>query len=489
MGTRSLKYRKSYLAMGRRYGGRLVAVCVGRVGRRLVSVFSCILAVVIPGVAQELPGELQNKGVEWLQQYIQLDTVNPPGNEIVGAEFFARIFQAEGIPYEIVESAPGRGNIWARLEGGDQPGLVLLHHMDVVPADPDYWQVDPLSGLIEDGFIYGRGTLDTKSLGIVQLAAFLWLHRSDVPLNRDVIFMATADEEAGGEWGVGWLVEQRSEIFEGVGYAINEGGGGTSIDGQVRFSVEITQKIPYWLRLTTRGQPGHGSRPQVESAVTRLVSALDRLRAHVFPIRVVPAVDVYFSALSTTAGSRWSRRYEDIETALLDPDVAAELRRDNPSHYGLISNTCSMTRLGGSDKINVIPTEAWAELDCRLLPDQDPDEFLEDLGRVLGDEVQVMVLMGFTPAQSSAETGLFRTIETVTRSYFPEASVIPSVLTAFTDSHFLRDLGITAYGYDPFVVPRMDQAGVHGNNERLSVENVRRGVVVMSDLLLRWVVD
>ena len=478
METLLSEFRESDLAMRQRYVGKLVSACTGRFCLRLVWVWSCVVVLVIPGAAQELPGELQDKGVEWLQDYIQIDTVNPPGNEIAGA-----------IPYEIVESSPGRGNIWARLKGGNQPGLLFLHHMDVVPADPEYWLVDPLSGVIKDGFIYGRGALDTKSSGIVQLAAFLWLHRSGVPLNRDVIFMATADEEAGGAWGVGWLVKQRPELFEGIGYAINEGGGGTSVDGQVRFSVEITQKIPYWLRLTTRGQPGHGSRPQVDSAVTRLVSALDRLRAHVFPIRVVPAVDVYFSALSATAGSRWQRRYADIETALREPHVAAELRRDNPSHYGLITNTCSMTRLGGSDKINVIPTEAWAELDCRLLPDQDPEQFLGDLGRVLGDEVQVMVLMGFTPAQSSAETGLFRAIEAVTQDYFPQASVIPSVLTAFTDSHFLRDLGITAYGYDPFVVPRMDQAGVHGNNERLSVENVRRGVVVMSDLVARWVVD
>jgi acetylornithine deacetylase/succinyl-diaminopimelate desuccinylase-like protein len=176
--------------------------------------------------------------------------------------------------------------------------------------------------------------------------------------------------------------------------------------------------------------------------------------------------------------------------ALLEPGVADELLRDNPGHYGLTRNTCSMTRLGGSDKINVVPTEAWAELDCRLLPDQDPDEFLAELGVVLGDDIGVDTLMGFTPAQSSAETGLFRVIEEVTRAHYPGATaVVPSVMTAFTDSHFFRDLGITAYGYDPFVVPAADLGGVHGNNERISVENVRRGVVVMLDILQRWAVD
>ena len=443
----------------------------------------------MPVTAQETAGTLPDQAVEWLQQYIRVDTVNPPGNEIAGARFLASIFDAEGIPYEMVESAPGRGNIWARIDGGDEPGLLLLHHIDVVPADSSYWTTDPLSGEVLNDAVYGRGALDTKSSGIIHLAAFLSLHRSGVTLNRDVTFMATADEEAGGFWGVGWLVENRPELFDGVGYVINEGGGGAAVDGQVRFSVEVTQKVPYWLRLTTRGEPGHGSRPQATSAVTRLVSALDRLREYEFPVRVIPAVEAYFRGLATTAGQKWRSRYANIGMAIRDPAVAAELRRENPGHYGLIRNTCSMTRLSGSDKINVIPTEAWAELDCRLLPDQAPDEFLDELGEVLGDDVEVETLMSFTPAQSSAETGLFRMIEDTTEAHFPGASVVPAVLTGFTDSHFLRDLGITAYGYDPFVVPQVDQAGVHGNNERLSVENIRRGVVVMTDLVERWVVD
>ena len=455
-----------------------------------------LVAVVIVGLfisasvsAQVDLGNLPEQSVKWLQEYIRINTINPPGNEIAGARFLAEIFEAEGIPYEMVESSHGRGNIWATLEGGNEPGLLLLHHIDVVPADVRYWITDPLSGEIRDGNIYGRGALDTKSSGIVYLAAFLHLHRSGAALNRDVTFMATADEEAGGAFGVGWLVENRSELFNGLGYAINEGGGGSVTDGRVHFSVEVTQKIPYWLRLTTRGEPGHGSRPRVSTAVTELVAALDRLREYEFPMRVVPAVAAYFRELAPNQGQKWQSRYVDIATAIQEPGVAAELHRDNPGHHGLIRNTCSMTRLSGSEKINVVPTEAWAELDCRLLPDQSPDEFLSELGDVLGSEVEVETLMGFTPAQSSAETGLFRMIEAVTQTHFPGANVMPSVLVAFTDSHFLRDLGITAYGYDPLAVPQEDLAGVHGNNERISVENMRNGVIVMTDLIERWVVD
>ncbi len=447
--------------------------------------------LIAPSAAAQVGTEdLQDRAVEWVQEYLRVDTINPPGNEIAGARFLAAIFDAEGIPYEMAESAPGRGNIWARLDGGDEPGLVLLHHIDVVPADPNYWVTDPLSGEIRDGFIYGRGALDTKSSGIAHLAAFLGLHRSGARLNRDVIFMATADEEAGGFFGAGWLVEHRPELFEGVGYVINEGGGGADLSGQIQVAVEVTQKLPYWLRVTARGEPGHGSRPQTATSVTRLVAALGRLDEHDFGFRVIPAVDRYFRGLAASVAPRWRERYADMGTALAEPGVADELLRDNPSHYGLTRNTCSMTRLGGSDKINVVPTEAWAELDCRLLPDQDPEAFLAELGEVLGTAVGVDTLMGFTPAQSSAETGLFHVIEEVTRAHHPAApAVVPSVTTGFTDSHFFRDLGITAYGYTPFVVPAADRGGVHGNNERISVENVRLGVVVMLDILQRWTVD
>jgi len=444
---------------------------------------------VVPVVTQDSAGDLADQAVKWLQEYIQIDTINPPGNEIEGVRFLAGIFDAEGVAYEMAESAPGRGNIWARIEGGDEPALLLLHHIDVVPADPNYWSTDPLSGEVRDGFVYGRGTLDTKTLGIVQLAAFLRLHRSGATLDRDVIYLATADEEAGGYFGVGWLVEERSELFNGVGYVLNEGGRGTVVNEHVQVAVEVTQKVPYWIRVTTRGQPGHGSRPLASTAVTRLVAALDRLRVHEFEARVIPAVDRYFRGLAPLMLPEWKDRYADMDTAIRTDGVSNELLLHNPSHFALTRNTCSITRLSGSNKINVVPTEAWAELDCRLLPDQDPEAFFGELQSVLGDSAGVRTLMSFTPAQSSAETGLFQLIEDVTREHFPGASLVPSVSTGFTDSHFLRDLGITAYGYAPFVIPPLDIGGVHGNNERISVQNIRRGVRVMSDVVERWVVE
>lgn len=430
--------------------------------------------------------DLQNEAVEWLQEYIRINTINPPGNEIAGAEFLAGIFKAEGIEYEIAESAPGRGNIWAMLEGGDEPGLVLLHHIDVVPADKKFWITDPLSGELKDGYIYGRGALDTKSSGILHLAAFIALHRSGITLKRNILFMATADEEAGGFYGAGWLVKNRPELFKDVGYLLNEGGGGTELNGQVQFGIEVTQKVPYWLRLSVTGVAGHGSRPLVSYASIELIAALERLRLHEFIPRIIPVVDTYFKGIADSHPEPWSSHFKDISSLIGSPEIDKELQAYSPSLHALTRNTCSITRFQGSSKINVISSEAWAELDCRLLPDQDPEEWLTEVKQVLGENVEVEVLMGFTPAISTKETDLYRILEEVTLEGFPDSSILPRLQGGFTDSHFFRDLGIVCYGYVPTATPKEDQGGVHGNNERITEQNFRQGVELTIKILERF---
>ena len=193
-----------------------------------LSVLFCLALTSVHAVAQSgAPQSIEDEAVAWLQEFVRIDTVNPPGNEYRAVEFYSRIFEAEGIAFETAESAPGRGNIWARLEGGDEPALILLQHTDVVPADMAYWTTEPLSGELRDGYILGRGARDMKGTGISHLAAFLSLHRAGLPLNRDVVFVASADEEAGGDFGVGWLIENRPQIFEGAGLLLNEGGSGS----------------------------------------------------------------------------------------------------------------------------------------------------------------------------------------------------------------------------------------------------------------------
>ncbi len=419
-----------------------------------------------------------------LQEYLKIDTTNPPGNESRAVEFFARLLDEEGIPYEKAESAPGRGNLWARLKGGEEPGIMLLNHTDVVPADKNYWNTEPLSGEIIDGEIYGRGALDMKGTAMVQFQAFLALHRAGKPLRRDVLFMATADEEAGGFYGAGWLVENRPEIFENVGFLLNEGGSGSRDGDDVVFSVEVTQKVPLWLRLVASGEPGHGSMPRVSSAVGRLIKALSTVNNYEFQPRILPAVEVYFEGLAETQKGERGEQFARLSTAVKDPNFLLELQLENPFLHALTRNTCSITRLEGSSKINVVPTEASAEIDCRLLPDQDHDEFIELLRSIINDPaLRIEKIMGFTPAVSTTDTELYRAIVEVCGKHFPEANVIPSVSTGFTDSHFFRDLGIVSYGFDPTVVPLAIEGTIHGNNERIPVESVRNGVRHLLEIL------
>jgi acetylornithine deacetylase/succinyl-diaminopimelate desuccinylase-like protein len=432
---------------------------------------SCTLS--IPAHAQSIDEE----AVAWLQEYIRIDTINPPGNESRAVDFYSRIFTAEGISFQTAESAPGRGNIWARLEGGDEPALILLQHTDVVPADPKFWTTDPLSGDIRDGYLWGRGTLDMKGTGISQLATFLSLHRSGAALNRDVIFVATADEEAGGLFGAGWLVEHHPEIFKGAGLLINEGDSGTDRDGERIFSVEVTQKVPVWLKLTAVDTPGHGSMPNATSSVTRIVDALNILRTNPFPARIIPSVDAMFSAMGQNMSGEWADAYADMATAIEQPGFLQKLQASSPFQHALTRDTCSITRMGASNKINVVPPEAWAEIDCRMLPDRTAEEFVNDVRQLVeGTGVELEVIMAFTPAVSSTASVLYQAIETVTAERHPGSRVMPSVATGFTDSHFTRDLGIASYGFDPIVVPEAEFSRIHGNDERVNVAAFRRGV-------------
>ncbi len=450
-----------------------------------------LLCSVLSAHAQVDVDAYAKQGVERLSAYLQIDTINPPGNESRGVAYLSGLLDAAGISYETAESAPGRGNLWARLPAttrSKEPGLVLLHHIDVVPANRDYWSFEPLSGEVKDGYIYGRGAIDTKGLGIAQLQAFLALHASNQPRSRDVWLMATADEEAGGFFGAGWLVEQRPELFEDVGYVLNEGGSGRVFGETTAVMVEVTQKVPLWLELTALGRPGHGSAPLVETSVTRLVRALKRISETEFPVRVLEPVADMFEGIAPFQNETDRKQFANIGHVHPSDEYLMSLKMKNPGYHALLRNTCSITRLEGSSKINVIPAEVHAELDCRLLPDQDPDAFVAELNTIINDEkVTIKKIMGFTPAVSKTKTPLFTAIEEVSAEVF-SAQVVPTVSGGFTDSHFFRDLGITSYGYSPFAFTTAEFAGVHGNDERVSVRNIVEGVKIYYRLLEKFVV-
>ena len=427
---------------------------------------------------------------ERLAAYIRVDTTNPPGNETRGVDFLGTILREAGIAYDTVESAPGRGNLWARLRGNGKPGLVLLHHIDVVPADASYWSVDPYAGVTKDGYLYGRGALDMKALGIMQLQAFLALHASGKQLSRDVLYVATADEEAGGFMGAGWLLENRPEIFKDIGYLLNEGGGGRRFGTDTVFFVEVTQKVPVWLRLTAKGRSGHGSVPLAQTAVTRILRAGQRLADTRFEARVIEPVANLFKGVARFQRSELKSAFEDIGAHVTDAAFLQSLQMTAPGYHALLRNTCSLTTLQGSKKINVVPPEAVLELDCRLVPDQDVDQFIAQVTTVVNDrDVSIERIMSFTPASSSMDTSLYRLIQTKTGERFPGSTTIPGVSTGFTDSHFFRDIGIQSYGFSPTVLAENEGAGVHGNDERISVATLTKGTAFMVDLVQSFATD
>ena len=428
--------------------------------------------------------------IDLLSEFVSIDTINPPGNESRAVDFYAKIFEREGIEYFTGESAPGRGNIWARIKGGDLPSLILLQHTDVVPASKDYWETDPMVAEIRDGYLYGRGVIDMKGAGISHLISFIRMHRENKKLKRDLVFVATADEEAGGLYGAGWMIKNHPEVFEGAGYLINEGGSGLKIDTETVFSIEVTQKVPVWLRLIATDEPGHGSSPRATSSVSRIVHALNLVRENPFPARIIPAVDTYFKSLSLNMTGENAQAFADIKTAIKQDDFLVKLQELSPSYHALTRDTCSLTMLKGSQKINVVPPVAEAEVDCRMLPDRTSDEFIQDFKNLVEPAgVQVELVLAFAPAVSSTESEFFKHIKSITASMHPGSRVAPAVSTGFTDSHFTRELGIDSYGFNPIIFDPNDFSGVHGNNERVKVSSYLRGTEDLHQIVRQFVLD
>ena len=431
-----------------------------------------------------------DEAAQLLSQYLRINTTNPPGTEIAAARWLASVLQREGIEAQVFEPAPGKANLYARLRGdGSARPIILLNHMDVVLASPEYWSVEPFSGVIKDGSVWGRGALDMKGEGIAQLMTLLVLQRARVPLKRDIIFLATADEEIGAGVGAAWLVEHHADLFQDAEFLLNEGGT-TRADGRGGvdyYGIGTTEKSPFWLDVTVRGTAGHGSRPTPDNPVHRLVRALARVSEWRTPLVVTPAAERYFRDLATVErDSLYKRWFSDIRAALRDSTAARAITSDI-AYNALLRNTISITGVKGSDKTNVIPPLATAAIDVRLLPGQDPAAFLAELVRVIGDTAVSVKPQGpnWPATESSTETEMFRAIAGVAHARHPNALVTTPMLAGFTDSHYFRRLGIASYGLGPFPLTQPDSRGVHGNDERVSLTALRFGVRFYYDVVVR----
>jgi acetylornithine deacetylase/succinyl-diaminopimelate desuccinylase-like protein len=423
---------------------------------------------------------LAREATAWLQEYIRVQTVNPPGNETEGARWLQQVLVREGIAAEIFESAPGRGNLYARLPGtGAKRPLILLSHIDVVPATASEWQVDPFGGTVRDGYIWGRGAVDMMGHAVIELATMIALKRRGVPLSRDIILVANADEETGST-GSQWFTSRKSELIRDAEFLLNEGGENQT-DGQGRtvyYGLDTGEKIPFWLRLTARGRPGHGSQPTPDNPVARLARVLGRIAAWETALRVTPPALAYFQARATREEDPRRRAwYADPEAALRDSAGRAFLTGDR-YHNAILRNTVTLTRMTGSDKTNVIPPEANAELDIRLLPGQDTSAFLAEFRQVMQDST-IQVTQMSTPRQAVAspvEGEVLNALRATVDRMDPGALILPRLLAGYTDSYDYRRLGIAAYGVDPFRTPKAEGYRAHGNDERVSLANVRFGV-------------
>lgn len=426
--------------------------------------------------------------VQWMQQYLRIDTTNPPGNELRADEFFKKIFDQEGIENRIFEYAPGRGDLWARLPhttAEAQRPIILLNHTDVVTSDAAHWKVPPFSGEIKDGWIWGRGAQDMKDEGLAQLVVMVMLKREKIELDRDVIFLAVADEEVDGT-GTDWFIAHQRDLLENAEFLINEGGENLLENGKVKYvGVDVGEKTTFWLHVVAHGRAGHASRPIPDSAPDRLVRALDRILAYRTPLQVLPVVEEFLHDMAPYEPPDKAREYRDIRKAVHEKKFQESVEEDESLNF-LLRDTISLTMLGGSEQTNVIPPEAWANLDVRILPGGDPHILLAELRKVVNDpNVTIEPLNAeFRQANySPTNTSLYAAIRQVSAEYFPGTPVVPQITSGYTENQRYRPLGIEAYGFNPYTATEEESDTEHGNDERIRIEEVRRGPRVLFDVV------
>lgn len=441
-----------------------------------------------------LPWEaLRDESVRHLQALLRIDTTE---TETLAIRYLQEQLTAAGLDSRIIEPTPGRPSIWACLSGnGEKRPLLLLSHVDVVPVEREHWSVDPFGGEIKDGYVYGRGAVDMKSMTAKQLTLFLHFARqvkeTGQLLSRDLIFLAVADEEHAGTHGMGWIVEHEPALVAAE-YALNEGGGyAVEVGGARVYLCEVAQKGCVYITLRAHGKPGHGSIPHDDNAIAHLARAIYRVTRAPLPLHITNAARGVVKTLAATQVQPKQALLrqvlhplfsEAILRTLPDKDVANGLR-------ALLRNTVSPTTLqaGTGDATNVIPSEARVFLDGRIIPGQTAETVAHELRQRIADpRVSVEVIAGSTGHEHSSRTELFTAIQTAIRSLDPSAVVAPYLFPAVSDSRFLAPLGVISYGFDPMQPEPgwpMPQTLAHGHDERISIANMDFGMRILHSVI------
>jgi acetylornithine deacetylase/succinyl-diaminopimelate desuccinylase-like protein len=467
----------------------------------LVTLMSCATAA--PPITPAPAGlERHANAIDWekageeaaqaLSGYLQVDTFNPPGNETRGAEYLAALLAKEGIDSQLIEFAPGRSNLIARLDAPapkkDKP-VCLLSHTDVVPAELDAWPAatGPLSGAIDaEGYIWGRGALDMKGMGLIETMTMVWLKRANVPLTRDVILLAVGDEEV-DDLGMKHLIEHHWAELD-CGVLVNEGGLGIKnllFEGQTVFAISVAEKGTLWLRMKATGEAGHGSTPVPTRAPTRLIAATQRIAAR----QPTPKIHSSLYELLRRVGEQrgGANGFVLQRPALVDAFVTSKLMAKPTARAG-ITNTCQVTGFEGKgSNANVIPSQVTAIVDCRVLPGTSPEDLLAELKALTKDleGIEFEVVNADGANESTWQDPFFDALARNVVGSRTDAVAGPALSPGYTDSLLARPKGARAYGMVPFEISQEELGSMHGKNERVSKQNVRKGL----EVLFRSVVD
>ncbi len=438
------------------------------------------------------------EAAELLARLLRVDTTNPPGRERAAAEILRAFFDGERIPSQVYESEPGRANLVARLPataptpGGAEP-LLLLSHLDVVPADPEAWTFPPFSGARRGGAVVGRGALDDKGQAAIFAVALARLARDAAPRTRDLVYCATADEEVDGSRGAVWMIEHHWDALGPPAVVWNEGGASIHTawpPGQIVNGIATTEKRALWIRLVAEGEGGHGSQPLPDGAVERLVGALGRLAAFETELRVTPTVAEQFRRVAARLEQPERFLVAHLDHPLVLALASGRLTEDRMLN-AMVRDTVAWTGLRAGLKHNVIPRRAEADLDVRLLPDTDAADFLEQLAAVIADPHVRIDTDGapLPPVVAASPYGhpLFRAIEEAMARELPESVSVPIQSTGGTDSSWFRERGVPAYGYLPVLLTPELNASIHGADERLPLAELERALRVTRRVLERWV--
>ncbi len=414
--------------------------------------------------------------VELLREFIRIDTTNPPGHEEKAILFLEGILKKEGIQSEVFRPVADRANILARIKGKKRgKPVILLGHVDVVPANADEWDFDPFGGELRDGYIYGRGTVDMKAQTICQLLAFIQIHKEGVVPERDIIFLATCDEEVGGQNGVEYMLNEVEEL-KSASFVLSEGGCIIEEDGHLHAQVSVAEKKLSQFMIKATGIGGHGSMPHKNNANEKIIRASQAILSYKWPFKPTNVVSTYLNGL--LKGKKVNGfTFKGLKESLNDKRFK-DFIENNPVYNALLRNTVTLTVLKGGEKVNVIPGESFAYFDARLLPTERHEYFFKKINSLGGKDIQIIRIgSGINePAPSGYNTPFFKGIKGAVNKTKGAIPVLPFITTGATDLRYFRNLGVTAYGFFPAAIAIEDVLRMHGKNERVSIESLREGL-------------